>query len=102
MYASGSGVPRDYGEAARWYRKAARQGHPHAQLNLGAMYANGQGMPRDYVEAHKWFDLAASNLPDSQPAFRELAANDRDLAARKMTPAQISEAQKLARSWQPN
>jgi TPR repeat protein len=71
-------------------------------LNLGVMYASGQGMPRDYVEAHKWFNLAASNLPDSQAEFREVAVNDRDLAARKMTPAQVAEAQKLARAWHPN
>jgi hypothetical protein len=29
------------------------------------------------------------------------AVQDRDLAASKMTPAQIAEAQKLAREWKP-
>ena len=102
LYASGRGVPQDYREAAMWYRKAASQGHPLAQLNLGAIYANGQGIPRDYVEAHKWFNLAASSLPESQAAVREVALNDRERAARKLTPAQIAEAQKLARAWQPD
>jgi TPR repeat protein len=39
MYANGWGVPRDYAEALRWYRKAADQGDANAQGNLGTMYA---------------------------------------------------------------
>jgi TPR repeat protein len=34
MYANGQGVPQDYGEAIRWYRKAAEQGFADAQFNL--------------------------------------------------------------------
>jgi hypothetical protein len=33
---------------------------------------------------------------------RRLAAKNRDMVAMKMTPAQIAEAQKLARVWKPN
>jgi TPR repeat protein len=29
-------VAQDYGAAALWYRRAARQGHANAQLNLQA------------------------------------------------------------------
>jgi TPR repeat protein len=35
MYYYGRGVPRDYGEAVRWYRKSAEQGYPQAQYDLG-------------------------------------------------------------------
>lgn len=59
MYASGQGVPKDYTEAARWYRKAADQDYPDAQNNLGVMYNNGQGFPRDYAEAIRWYRKAA-------------------------------------------
>jgi len=31
MYAIGQGVPRDYAQAAAWYRKAAEQGKALAQ-----------------------------------------------------------------------
>jgi hypothetical protein len=55
MYYNGKGVPQDYAEAARWYRKAADQGNADAQNNLGVMYGNGQGVPQDYVRAHMWF-----------------------------------------------
>ena len=101
LYAQGRGIPQDYRQSAMWYRHAAEQGHARAQLNLGAMYANGQGLPQDYVEAHKWFSLAASNLPASQSESRDTAVYDRDLAARKMTPAEVAEAQKLAKAWKP-
>ena len=37
VYYEGRGVARDYAEAARWYRKAAEQGHASGQLNLGAL-----------------------------------------------------------------
>lgn len=33
-YARGDGVPRDFAEAVKWYRKAAEQNHTGAQYNL--------------------------------------------------------------------
>jgi TPR repeat protein len=99
MYALGQGVPQDYAEAHRWFRKAADQGVARAQSNLGLMYAQGQGVPQDYVEALRWLDLAAARYPEGKD--RDVAAKNRNLVAAKMTPAQIAEAQKLAREWQP-
>ena len=51
LYANGFGVERDLGEAAAWYRRAARHGHDGAQLALGLMYLSGQGIERDPAEA---------------------------------------------------
>jgi TPR repeat protein len=59
MYATGSGVPQDAGEAVRWYQMAAGKGEKGAQTNLGAAYHEGVGVPVDPVEAMKWFRLAA-------------------------------------------
>jgi TPR repeat protein len=98
MYDQGQGVPQDYQQAIRWYTKAAEAGHTSAQLNLGLMYANGDGIPQDYVQAHKWFNLAASHATDKEQKQR--AVEIRDRAARKMSPQQVAEAQKLAREWQ--
>ncbi len=53
------GVPQDYKEALKWYRKAAEQGDAKAQSVLGVMYYNGQGVPQDYKEALKWYRKAA-------------------------------------------
>jgi hypothetical protein len=59
MYQHGWGVPQNHAEAARWYLRAAEQGHVIAQSNLGVMYANGWGVPEDLVEAGRWFRMAA-------------------------------------------
>jgi FOG: TPR repeat, SEL1 subfamily len=94
MYDKGEGVPQNYAEAAKWYRLAADQGDADAQYNLGIMYAKGQGVPQDYVSAHMWFNLSAAQ-------GNQNAVKGRDITARRMTPAQIAEAQKLAREWKP-
>jgi uncharacterized protein len=101
MYEGGLGFPQDYAEAAKWYRLAAEQGNATAQFNLGFLYYSGQGVPQDYVQAHMWVDLAASRFPPSAIEDRDQAAHNRDIVASKMTPAQIAEAQKLAREWKP-
>ena len=99
MYNKGQGVPQDYAEAVGWWRKAAEQENAKAQYNLGLTYDNGQGVPQDYVQAHMWYNLAASKHPPGE--YRDLAVKYRDIVAERMTPAQISEAQKLAREWKP-
>lgn len=92
MYYNGQGVPQDYVEAVKWFSKAAEQGVPEAQYNLGLMYFNGQGVPQDYVEAHFWSNLAAAQ------GYKE-AIRNRDIMAKKMTPADISMALARAREW---
>lgn len=101
IYDTANGIPQDDAEAAKWYRKAADQGVAGAQYNLGAMYADGHGVPPDYVEAYKWLSVAASRFPALQKENRDDAVKMRDLVATKMTPSQISEAQRLAREWIP-
>ena len=56
---NGQGVPQDYAEAARWFRRAAEQEHPKAQYNLGVMYNNGHVVLQDYAEAARWYRRAA-------------------------------------------
>ncbi len=97
MYSDGTGVPQDFTQAAAWFLRAADQGYALAQANLGVMYATGRGVPQDDVEAHKWLSLAVSSLTgDTQ---KEYAAG-RDQLAEAMPPAQLAEAQRLAREWQ--
>ena len=90
-YDFGEGVLQDYKTAVKWYTLAAKQGVAPAQSNLGVMYDNGRGVPQDYVRAHMWFNIAASS-GDHKDAF-----GNRDKVAKRMTPSQIAEAQKLAR-----
>jgi len=87
---SRKGVPQDYKTAVKWYRLSAEQGNANAQGNLGVMYGTGHGVIQDNVYAHMWGNLAASN-------GNENGGKVRDIVAKKMTPADISTAQKLAR-----
>ena len=59
MYHHGKGLPKNYQEAARWYRLAAEQDFSKAQANLGVLYGEGQGVPQDYTLAAEWFRKAA-------------------------------------------
>ena len=90
MYHKGNGVTQDYREAVRLYGLAAAQGDAFAQFNLGVMYDNGQGVTQDNVYAHMWFNIAASS-GDAR------AVKNRDIVAGRMTAADISKAQGLAR-----
>ena len=69
---------------------AAEQGHAPAQHNLGFMYGNGEGVPQETVAAHMWYNLAGAN-------GSELGRTNRESIAAKMTPADISEAQRRAK-----
>ena len=99
MYGTGRGVPRDDAEAMRWYRLAAAQGEARAQNNLGFLYVTGRGVPQDDVQAHMWFTLAASRYSPGRD--RDRVVENRDRVARRMTPAQLAEAERLAREWKP-
>jgi TPR repeat protein len=101
MYYYGQGVPQSYIEAARWYRRAADQGMPDSQANLGLMYYYGQGVSQNYVLAHMWLNLSASKSPASVKKKVNDAVHYRDIVDAKMTPAQIAEAERLAREWKP-
>ena len=92
MYAEGQGVARDDAEAVKWFRLAAELGDAYAQTNLGVMYAEGLGVAQDYVQAHMWLTLAGAQGLES-------AAESRDIVVGRMTPAQVAEAERLARAW---
>jgi TPR repeat protein len=63
-----------------------------AYFELGLAYAAGIGEPVDYVRAHKWFNIAAM-LGDAR------AREERADLAELMSPAEIADAQRLAREW---
>lgn len=66
---NGTGVLKDEQEAVEWWRKAAEQGSPGAECNLGVYYSSslGQGVPKDAQEAVKWYRKAAEqNWPAAE------------------------------------
>jgi hypothetical protein len=104
---SGGIDPRNDFEAARWCRKAADQGLPAAQLQLGLMYLNGQGIPKDFVEALKWATLAAASQNKLYGVASEAAQNKlsgaaseiRDKLAGLMNIQATTEAQRRAAAF---
>ena len=78
---------KQYQSAVEHYKKAAEAGYPVAQFNLGIMYYRGQGVRRDYVLAYMWFDVSAAQTA---------SAVARQNVARRMSPAQLTQAQKMS------
>jgi TPR repeat protein len=98
MYENGYGAPQAYDAAADLYIQAAIRGNPFGQCMLGLMYDKGHGVRQDFVLAYKWLNLAAARAPKRQ---RDYFLRLRNAVASKMSPAQISEGQRLALLWVP-
>ncbi|WP_354083359.1 hypothetical protein [Bradyrhizobium sp. S3.3.6] len=106
--------------------KAAEQGDAVAEFLLGNQYAFGKGVPQDHREAMIWFRKAAEQsqalsrghvrrrpgraaglcpclyvVQSSGGRGKQSAVKTLEMAERRMTPAQIGEAQKVARDWKP-
>jgi TPR repeat protein len=77
MFETGRGVPRNYTEAAMWYRRAAEQGDSLAQYSLGLLYDRGQGVPQDIVEANKWLNLSTAGASQGCGDHQDDARRDR-------------------------
>ena len=92
MYHSGTGTAKDAKQAFRWYLKASKQNDNASQFELATMYGKGDGVARDDNAAYAWFTIVGEN-------GEAKAAPARDKMAGRLTPAQISEAKKLARKW---
>ena len=89
MYFHGRGVAQDDKQAVAWTRKAAEQGDAKAQGRLGTMYFHGIGVAQDYKLAYVWSSVSAANGGVE-------AATNRDLFAKRLSPAVLAEAQALA------
>ena len=92
MYYEGWTGQPNYAKALKWYVRAAAQGQAGAQAGLSRMYYTGNGLPKDFVLAYKWVIIA-------EAGGNEIAGRVRDSIAPELTPAQIAEAQRMAREW---
>ncbi len=80
----------------KWLRKAADQGNTSAQNSIGLLYEYGgvddkkEGvLKQDLVQAYFWYSMGAC-----------CGRKDRTEAlAKKMTPEQIAQAQRLVMEW---
>jgi TPR repeat protein len=88
------GLPQDYVESAKWFRKAAEQNHYAAQLRLGIYLAEGKGVEKNVVEGLMWIVLSAhvSIRHGGGRLFRDAAHQESSRTKAQMTEQQIAEA----------
>ena len=67
----------------------AVQGNALAQLSLGSMYFRGLGISQDYKSSYIWCSVASSS-------GNATAISVRNLAAEKLSPEELSDAQEMA------
>ncbi|MGA9854973.1 MAG: 2OG-Fe(II) oxygenase, partial [Gammaproteobacteria bacterium] len=53
-------LPNAFQEAARWYQRAAEQGHPMAQDRLADLYMLGRGVLQSDAQAFEWYARTAT------------------------------------------
>ena len=80
-------------------RKAAEQGVVAEQYSLGLKYYYGAGVNQDYIHAHLWWNLTANAGDEGEKELKDKAYDLRFCLEQIMTPAQITEAQRLASDW---
>ena len=85
----------DYTNATIWFAKAAAQGYPKAQRELGRKYIHKRNNLSDNVVALKWLTLASE-----QGDFE--AQVDQGVLLNSMTHEEIEISETLAASWHPN
>ncbi len=93
-----TGTGPDPAGAARWFRRAAEQGHPLAQYRLGLAYLTGSGVPRDVEEAYLWLGLALRRL---EGAEREKARAALERAGRELSAFRRDRLRGRIRTWKP-
>jgi len=115
-------------KAVKWWRIAAENGEPNAQMQLGTAYAHGWGIQQNTPEAIKWCRRSAEqgftpgqsmlsviysngfgmeeNLPEAYAWSSLAAAQNHPLSAEfvqqlaaEMTGAQLEEARRLAADY---
>ena len=63
MLLTGQGGDQNERQAARWFKLAARKGHPGAQAEFGYMLYEGIGVGRRPVEGLMWLSVARLSSP---------------------------------------
>ncbi len=93
-YFQGKGVAKNESAGYRLLQRAANQGLPKAQFQMGEYAASHGDGPEDNIVACMWYALAERNH------YKHSDKRSKELAAR-MSPENVAEAQKRAQEWQP-
>jgi TPR repeat protein len=80
--------------------QAANEGNDIAQSILARMYSEGWGIEQSNVQAFLWYSLAAKSS-DQDMWGAKIGTSGLKFVTDKMTPEQISEGERLLKSWKP-
>src|SRR3546814_916579 len=80
--------------AARWYGKAAAQGHAEGAFSYGVVQAAGLGLPTNMPLGYAWLDIASDH-------GHAKAGEVRGAIASKMTPEEIAAGKRQAAAFTP-
>ena len=92
--ASGTKLPKDIEQAARWIQLAAATGNAEGMYELGRFYRDGAGLTQDSVRAYLWFSRAAA-------AHHRAAMQERDGLVRTMSDEKLQAAHQLTLAADP-
>lgn len=103
LHREGRLLAKDPQKALLCWTKGAETGDPFLQTTLGFCYLRQPEffptaypeMPKDDIEAYKWLTLAAA-------AGNSHALKLREMAERRMSPAEIARAKDMAASFKPS
>jgi TonB family protein len=90
----GRDMPKDEKQGAALLERAARDGLPKAQFQMGERSYGSGGDPETYIVAYVWYSLA-------QRGGSEQGQTKAQILAAEMTSAQLAEAQKRLENWTP-
>ena len=95
----GKGVKLNKAEAVYWIVRSAEQGEPFAYGSLCEIYGAGDVFASDNIEAMKWCRLANDLMPMGKA--RDTAVKFMDQFARRMSDAEVKEANVRVDTWRP-
>ncbi len=91
-YGTGANVLQSDTEAAKWFERAANQGHVQAQARLASYYWSGRGVPKDLSKAYFWASLAWAQGDENSKLLLEGLSS-------QMTRSQVIAARQQADNW---
>ncbi|MSO54154.1 MAG: sel1 repeat family protein [Rhodospirillales bacterium] len=83
---------------AKWYAKAAAQGHTFAQVKFGEALGTARGIPQDLEKAYFWLTIASQRDAGD---LKTRALSVRDQITRVLPPAKIVAIEASAKAWRP-
>jgi TonB family protein len=89
---AGKDIPKNESRGLTMLERAARDGLPEAQFQMGERTLGNESKPENYVAAYVWYALA------QRGGFEQSQAKAEILAA-EMTPEQRADAQKRLENW---